>query len=90
MLVFEKPRDLIAPKRPVTIGGRGSSPASCDGSLTASSVGIHTIYSCELLRVAVRVILGAMQGYVRRFDHRSVSVEFPRLSHRINALTRIL
>ena len=31
----------------------------------------------------------AMQGYVGRLDHRSVSVEFPRLSHRINVLTPI-
>jgi hypothetical protein len=45
---------------------------------------------CELLRVTVRVILGAMQGYVRRLDRRSVSVDFPRLSHRINVLIRIL
>jgi hypothetical protein len=28
----------------------------------------HTIYSCELLRVTVRVILGAMPGYVRSWD----------------------
>ena len=26
--------------------------------------GNHTIYSCELLRVTVRVNLGAMRGYV--------------------------
>jgi hypothetical protein len=71
---------LKVAKRPVASGRLGSSPAPCDGSLTAGSVGIHTIYFCELLRVTVRVILGAMQGYVRRFDHRSVSVAFPRLS----------
>jgi hypothetical protein len=29
-------------------------------------MGIHTIYFGELLRVTVRVNLGAMQGYVRQ------------------------
>jgi hypothetical protein len=43
-------------KWPLANGGLESSPATCDGSLTAGSVGIHTIYSCELLRVTERRI----------------------------------
>jgi hypothetical protein len=43
----------------------GPRPATCDRSVYEVSVGDHTIYFCELLRVTVRVNLGAMRGYVR-------------------------
>jgi hypothetical protein len=37
--------------------------------------GNHTIYFCELLRVTVRVNLGAMRGYVRPWDRRPLNVD---------------
>jgi hypothetical protein len=42
-----------------------SSRAICDRSRYEGSVGIHTIYFCELLRVTVGVNFAAMRGYVR-------------------------
>src|SRR6266481_1020831 len=42
--------------------------------------GNHTIYFCELLRVTVRVNLGAMRGYVRprgRLPSASIPKTFP-------------
>jgi hypothetical protein len=54
------------------------------------SRGNHTIYFCVLLRVTVRVNLGAKRGYIETMRPPPSRRRFPRLSRRINILTPVL
>jgi len=76
--------------RTVTKVRSGTSPATGNHDRRdAETVGITQFISCELLRVTVRVNRG--NAGIREAMRPSLpSVDFPRLSHRINVLTAIL